>query len=169
MLIAQIQLRFSSIFFLLNIISWTWLLGSGLKLILQWKAQLTVFCKASFSSLTEVLISWTTENRNVPSANSLHSILRPSDKSLIYIKNNKSPNIDPWGTSAWTSAQDEHWPFKTTLCFLWRRKSRKILMLSPFLPFWRNLKIRPICHTLPEAFETSRSIPRTSSPLSNKF
>ena len=54
-------------------------------LIFNLKAQLPIFSKSSLRSLAEVLISLTRENREVSSANSLHSLLRPSDKSLIYI------------------------------------------------------------------------------------
>ena len=90
-------------------------------------------------SLAEVLISWTTENREVSSANSLHSLLRPSDKSLTYIKNNKGPRMDSWRRPVLVSAQYEHWIFKTTLCFLLRRKSRKMLMISLLIPFWGSL------------------------------
>ena len=109
------------------------------------------------------------ENREVSSANSSYSLLRPSAKSLIYIKNRKGPRIEPWGTPTLTSAQDEHWPFKTSLCFLLRRMSRKMLMISPLIPFWRSLKRRPSCHTLSKAFEISRNISQTSYPLSNSF
>ena len=42
-------------------------------------------------------------------------------------------------------------------------------MISPLIPFWRSLKIRPSCHTLSKAFEISRNIPWTSSPASNAF
>ena len=66
-----------------------------IKFTFHLKAQLPILPKSSLRSLTEVLISVTTENREVSSANSLHSLLRPSDKSLIYIKNNKGPRIDP--------------------------------------------------------------------------
>ena len=80
-----------AVFFLLSIITWACLLGSGLKFIFHWKAQLPVFSKSSLRSLVQVLISWTMENREMSSAKSLHSLLRPSDKSLIYIRNIKGP------------------------------------------------------------------------------
>ena len=80
-----------AVFFLLSIITWACLLGSGLKFIFHWKAQLPIFSKSSLRSLVQVLISWTMENREVSSAKSLHSLLRPSDKSLIYIRNIKGP------------------------------------------------------------------------------
>ena len=73
--------------------------------------------------------------------------------------------MDPCGTPAWISAQDEHWPFKTVLCFLLLEKFSKIGIISPQIPFWRSLKISPSCHTLSKALEISRNIPRTSSPI----
>ena len=108
------------------------------------------------------------ENREVPSRNSLHLLLRPSCKSLIYIKNNKGPRIDPW-TLALTSGQDEHWLFRTTLCFLLRRNSRKMLMISLLTPFLSCFKLRSSCHTFSKAFVMSINILHTSNPLSNAF
>ena len=67
---------------------------------------------------------------------------------LIYIKNNKGPKMDLHGTPSWMSAQDYHWPFKTTLCFLSLRKSSKILIISLEIPFWRILKISPSSHEI---------------------
>ena len=107
-----------------------------IKVYFPFKAQLPIFSMSSLRSLAEVLISWTTENREMSSANSL---VHFSDQ---YLTNNKGPRIDPWGTTALTSAQDEQWLFKTTLRFLLRRDSRKILMISPLLP----LKKRPSCN-----------------------
>ena len=59
------------IFFLLSIISCDCLLRSGLKRIFHWKAQLLI----------------NLENKDVPSANFLHLLLRSFGKSLTYIKN----------------------------------------------------------------------------------
>ena len=49
------------------------------------------------------------------SANNLHSLLRPFGKSLTYIENKRGPRMEPCGTPARISIQEEHWPFKTTL------------------------------------------------------
>ena len=76
-------------FFLLNIISCAYLLGSGLKLIFHWKAQSLMNFKSLVLSLAEVLTSWATENKKVSSANNLHLLLRPFGKSLTYIKNKR--------------------------------------------------------------------------------
>ena len=140
-----------------------------IKVHFPFKSQVTYFLEVFIKIIrwSIDIISLTTENREVSSANSLHSLLRPSDKSLIYL-NNKNPTTDLWGTPALTSAQDEHWTFKTTLCFRLRRKSCK-MFISPVIPFWHSLKTRPLCHTLSKAFEISRNIPLTSSPLSNAF
>ena len=53
----------------------------------------------------------------------------------MYIKNNKGLKIDPCGTSAQISAEEEHRPFKTTLCFLSLRKFSKILIISLQISF----------------------------------
>ena len=125
-------------FFLLNIVSCAYLQGSWLKLIFHWKAQLLINVKSLLISLAEVLMSWTTENKEVSSANNLHSPLRPFGKSLTYIKNKRGPRMEPCGTQALISTQDQHWPFKTTLCFLLVNKSFSILIRSPHIPFWRS-------------------------------
>ena len=125
-------------FFMLNIISCSYLLRSGLKLIFHWKTQLLVNFKSLLISLAEVLTSRTTENKVVPSANNLHSLLRPFGKSLTYVKNKRGPRMEPSGTPAQMSTQDEHWLFKTTFCFLLAKKSFSILIRSPHIPFRRS-------------------------------
>ena len=60
-------------------------------------------------------MSWTTENKDVSSANNLHLLLISFDKSLIYIKNNKGSKMEPCSTPARITAQDEPWLFKTAL------------------------------------------------------
>ena len=55
--------------FLLKMISWDYLLGSGLKLIFHWKTESLIFVKSLFSSFAEVVMSCVTENRDVSSAN----------------------------------------------------------------------------------------------------
>ena len=49
------------------------------------------------------------------SANSLAFEDNPSDKLLIYNKNNNGPSIESWGTPALTSDQSETWLFNKTL------------------------------------------------------
>ena len=117
-MLLKCRLRWDDfLFFPLNIISCAYLLGSGLKLIFHWKVQLLINVKSLLISLAEVPMSWTTENKEVSSANNLHSLLRPSGKSLTYIKNKRGPRMEPCGTHARISTQEEHWPFKSTLCF----------------------------------------------------
>ena len=99
------------------------------------KAQLLINFKSLLISLAEVLTSWTTENKEVSSANYLHSLLRPFDKSLTYIKNERGPRMESCGTPARISTQEEHWPFKTTCCFLFLlvKKSFIVLIRSPHI------------------------------------
>ena len=127
------------IFLLLNIIPCTCLLRSGLKLIFHWKSQLLINVKSLLISLAEVLMSWTTKNKEVSSANNLNSFLRPFGKSLTYIKNKRGPRMEFWGTPTRISTQEEHWSFKTILCFLLVKKSFSLLMRSPHISFWRSL------------------------------
>ena len=55
-------------------------------------------------------------------------------------------------------------PLRTTLCFLFLRKSSKIFSKLPDMPFCFNWKKRPSCHTLSNAFDISRNTPRISWP-----
>ena len=133
--------------------------------ILLW--DLFIFSKLLFSSRAEVLLSWITENKDVSSAKSLAFEDNPSDKSLIYIKNNNGPSMEPWGTLALTSDQSETCPFNKTLCFLFLRKLHKKFSKLPDIPFCFNFKMRPSSQTLSNAFNISRKTPLTSNPLSN--
>ena len=74
--------------FRLKITSCAWFFGSRLKLIFNWKAHLFIFTKSLFNSKAELLLSWITEKKFQLSANSLTFEGNPSDKLLIYIKNN---------------------------------------------------------------------------------
>ena len=109
------------------------------------------------------MLSWITEIKDVSSANSLAFEDNPSDKSLIYIKNNNGPSMEPWGTPALTSDQSAICPFNKTLCFLFLRKSHKRFSKLPDMPFCFNLKMK----TLSNAFDISRKTPLTSNPSSN--
>ena len=48
--------------------------------------------------------------------------------------------MDPCGNPARISIQEEHWPFKSTPCFLLVMKSFRILIKSRHIPFWHNWK-----------------------------
>ena len=73
----------------------------------------------------------------------------------IYIRNRSGLKIDPWGTPALTSAHEENWPFKSTLCLLFFRKSFIELRSLTEIPFCFNLKIKSLCQTLSKAMEIS--------------
>ena len=94
-----------------------------------------IFAKLLFSSTAEVLLTWITENKDILSANSLAFEDNPSDKLLIYIKNNNGPSMEPWGTPALTSDQSETCPFNKTLCFLFLKKSHKRFSKLPDIKF----------------------------------
>ena len=84
------------------------LVGSGLKHIFHWTAHSPIFFKSLFRSVFEASIFLTTEKSEVLSANNLGFDAKFSDKSLIQIKNNRGPRIEPWGTPASTLAHEEY-------------------------------------------------------------
>ena len=88
------------IFFLEKITSCAGFLGSGLKSIFHWYAHWEITIRSRFKYLADSLGSWTIEKREVLSANNLAVELSPLGKSLIYIKNNRGPRMDPCGTPA---------------------------------------------------------------------
>ena len=53
----------------LKMISWICLVGSGLKFIFPWKAQLCIISTFLIRSFAEVWLSWITENKDISSAN----------------------------------------------------------------------------------------------------
>ena len=109
-----------------------------------------------------------TEKRKASSANNLGFEDKSSDRSLIYIKKNSGPRIDPWGTPARTLVQDDVWPLRTTLCLRFFRKHFIKQRRFSEIPYWFNLSMRPSCHTLSKALDISRKTPLTSRPLSNE-
>ena len=67
-------------------------------------------------------MSLTTEKIDVSSANNLAVDEMPLVRSLMYIKKNKGPKIEPCGTPASTGVHAEVWSFSTTLWSLLFRK-----------------------------------------------
>ena len=124
------------------------------------------FLSDHFRLTVLVVMSCTVENKKVSSVKSFGLDCKPLGKSFMLIKNNKAPKIDPCGTPAFTFVQDEDWPFKTTLCWRFFKKSIKRHSSLSFIPFCFNLYISQLCHTLSKAFDLSRNTPLTSKPLS---
>ena len=73
---------------------------------------------------------FTTEKREASSAKSLQFEERSFDKSFMPIRNNKGPKIEPCGTPAVTSSQDECGPFRTTRRFHKRENRAKVSKVS---------------------------------------
>ena len=69
--------------FLLKVISWACLLGSGLKLIFHWRDHLLIQYRSLFNSFSEVSTSWFTENKDASSAKNFALDDRSSARSLI--------------------------------------------------------------------------------------
>ena len=79
--------------FLLNKTSWAYLLGSGLKLIFHWQANLLIFTKLFSNSFAVAFALWTTENNEVSSANNFPLDDRLAARSFICIKNGSYRNF----------------------------------------------------------------------------
>ena len=77
-------------------------------------AQWLILLRSLFKLFVDVFISWTTEKREVSSANSLIFVVKSSERLLIQIKNNNGTSIDPWGTSARLLVH-ESWQFQKQL------------------------------------------------------
>ena len=105
-------------------------LKSELGFVFHWKAHWFIVSELSLRSLAEILISWTTENKDALSANNLLSLL----KSLDTLTDTRM-DINPRKTL-------------TIQSYSLRRKSSKMLRISPLAPYWRNLKSSPLCQTL---------------------
>ena len=138
--------------------------GSELNFILHWKAYSLIFSRSWLRSFAEVSMSWTTENKDVPPANSFHLLLISFDKSLIYIKKQQRfQNRSFWYISVSISPSQNNF-LKTTFSkrlFAFLLLSSKLLIISLQIPLWRSLKISPSCHILSKTFEKSRNIPQT--------
>ena len=103
------------------------------------------------------------------SANNFAFHERPSARSFIYFKNRSGHSMEPSGTPALTSAQENVSPVRTTLCFLFLKKFDNRFKRLPDMPFFFSLKIRPLCHTSSKALDVSSNTLRTSKPSSNDW
>ena len=99
-------------------ITWACLLGLGLKLIFHCIAQSLILLRSLFKLFAKVFTSWTTEKSEVSFANRLTFVIKSSQRSLIWMKNNNGPSINHWGTPASILVHEENFPFKATLCSL---------------------------------------------------
>ena len=145
------------------------LIVSGLKFIFHWVAQLLILSKSLLELFAKVWMSCITENKDESSAKSFALDEKPSVRSLMQIKNNEGPSMEPWGNQLLTFSYKENCLLRTTRCFLSFKKSRQKFSKSPGMPFWVRLKIIPSYHTLSNAFEISRNTLLTSRPSSKEL
>ena len=120
------------------------------------------FKRSSFRLTVLMVISWTVENKEAPSAKSFGLDCKPFDSSFIYTKSNKSSKIYPCSTPGFTFIHDNNWPLKAILCWQFFTKFIKRHSNLSLLLFCFNLYIIPLCHTLSEAIDMSRNTPLTS-------
>ena len=62
-----------------------------------------------------MLLSCTTENKKVSSANSFTVETNSSEKSLMQIRKKSGPRMEPCGTPGFTGNHLDIWPFSRTL------------------------------------------------------
>ena len=103
------------IFFLEKITSCSGFLGTGLKNLFHWYAHREITLRSRFNYLANSLRSWTIEKSDASSAKNLAVELSPSGRSLICIKNNRGPRMDPCGTPFLLWNQLDSWPYNITL------------------------------------------------------
>ena len=110
--------------FLENITSLACLFRSGLKHIFHWLSHWLsdIFCRSSFSSFTEMLLSFTTDDESSTKKFTVDSKL--SNKSLTWIRKKSDLRIKPCDTPALTGNDSNVWSFSNSLS-LWN-----IILLS---------------------------------------
>ena len=62
------------------------LVGSGLKFVFHWNVQVLALNSSLFKLLTDLVIFFTTVNKDVSSANNFGLDAKSSNKSLMYIR-----------------------------------------------------------------------------------
>ena len=74
-------------------------------------------------------------------------------RSFIYIRNNRGPKTEPWGTPDSIWRKSEYEPFTATRCLRFVKYEESTFTREPEIPFCFSLKIKPSCQTLSNAFE----------------
>ena len=92
--------------------SWACSVGSGLKDIFYSNAHSDIFWRSELRLLAEELTSRTVEKIDVSSAKIFTFEVILSERSLMYIKKERGPGIEPWRTPALTLVHSDDWPLK---------------------------------------------------------
>lgn len=130
---------FSDTFFFADTLIF-WIVYTLISCYFLFKSGIADFFQIHF--FADTLISWIAEYKDVSSANSLTLDNKLLDKSLIEIRKNNRPNMNPCGTPALTLAQVDTWLLRRTFCFLLPKKSLKRYNKLPEMLFCSSLKIR---------------------------
>ena len=104
------------------------------------------FSRSLFRALADKFVSQTMENGDVSSVKSLGFDNNSFDKSLMCIKNNNGPKIEPYVTPSLTAAHLKTCPFKTTLWYLFVKKSSMIFNKFPDISLSLNISDKPSGH-----------------------
>ena len=151
--IVKMSRRMTNFGFLEKITSWDCLLRSGWKLIFHRKAHSFILVR---SLVFWGFNYWAMDKRKQSVIISKRSLTedKPSAKSLIYIKDEDGPRIEPWETPNLTFVYEQDYSFNTTFCFFFRFKKKCTNFDKlPNIPFSDNLNIMLSCQALSNAFE----------------
>ena len=89
--------------------------------------------------------------------------------SRLYKSRTKGSKIDPCGTPEVIPFQDQFWPFNSTLCFRYFKKSFKRFNRFPDIPLRLNFRISSSCQTSSKALDMSKNTPLISRSLYQKI
>ena len=87
--------------------------------------------------------------------------------SIIYMRNNKGPIMEPWGTPASMVTVFEYTPFQQLRCLRSYTQSSNQSSPLELAPTACNLSMNPLCHTLSNILLISQIITRISLPWLN--
>ena len=111
------------------------------------------FFRPLSSCLAEILGSYTVENNDMSSVNSLTVDCKLSGRSFMHIRKSSGPKIESFEMPAIIDDQLEHWPLSTTHWNLLLKNFLSRLRRFHDIPICSSLNSNPSCHTLSKAFE----------------
>ena len=112
-----------------------------------------IFFRPLSSCLAEILGSYTVENNDVSSVNSLTVDCKLSGRSFMLIRKSNGPKIESCGMPASIDDQLEHWSLSSTQWNLLLKNFLSRLRRFCDIPICSSLNSDSSCHALSKAFE----------------
>ena len=117
-----------------------------------------IFRRSLFNSFAEILLSCTTENKEVPSAKRFTVDIKSSNRSLMQIRKKSEQRMEPCGTPALTGYHSDVWTFSRTFWNLFLKKLSMRLNRESETPIGLSLIISPWFQTLSKALDLDLSL-----------